>query len=359
MNSLKPMKKLKAKNNKIAIITDIHFGKRNDSPIILNAQKRFFREIFFPFLEKEEISCVVNLGDTFDRQKYTNNETLSIANKEFFQPIRQKGLDYIGIVGNHDKPFKNTNAINTLSIIPDLEHFIEPEIVEISGEEILFVPWISEDDKEKFLNEIAKSTAKYCFGHFEITGFSMNDTSICEEGESKDIFAKFEKTLSGHFHTRSKYSEESGSIYYLGCPTQLTWDDCDTIKGFHIMDVVTGKIDFIPNPISIYEKIEFDGNDPSLNEKTDKIVKLVIKKDADIKELQKFMENSSSENIQILEENVVDFTDIDESKIDILTTESVIKTYIETLENLDKKPELTKYLLTLYKDAMDQNDKIS
>ena len=54
---------------KICFLTDEHFGSSNDSPIILSHQKKFFDEIFFPYLDEHNIKTVISLGDTFDRRK--------------------------------------------------------------------------------------------------------------------------------------------------------------------------------------------------------------------------------------------------------------------------------------------------
>ena len=57
---------------KIAIITDQHFGARNDSIVFLDFYQKFYDEVFFPRLKEEKVDAVLILGDTFDRRKYLN-----------------------------------------------------------------------------------------------------------------------------------------------------------------------------------------------------------------------------------------------------------------------------------------------
>ena len=57
---------------KYALITDTHFGVRNDSQILLEYQKKFYDEIFFPYLDKNDIKHIVHLGDLVDRRKSIN-----------------------------------------------------------------------------------------------------------------------------------------------------------------------------------------------------------------------------------------------------------------------------------------------
>ena len=69
---------------KVAIITDTHFGARNDSLTFLDFFDKFYANIFFPKLEEEGITTVLMLGDTFDRRKYTNHVSLNKTKKVSF-----------------------------------------------------------------------------------------------------------------------------------------------------------------------------------------------------------------------------------------------------------------------------------
>ena len=77
---------------KIALITDTHFGGKNDNLAFAEFQRRFYEGTFFPILDRENITTVVHLGDTFDRRKYTNFNTLKLAKEMFFTPIYERGI---------------------------------------------------------------------------------------------------------------------------------------------------------------------------------------------------------------------------------------------------------------------------
>ena len=94
---------------KIALITDQHFGARNDSIQFLDFYQKFYEETFFPTLEKENIDTVLILGDTFDRRKYVNFYTYKRAREMFFDKLFAKNIKVYMLAGNHDTYFKNTN----------------------------------------------------------------------------------------------------------------------------------------------------------------------------------------------------------------------------------------------------------
>jgi metallophosphoesterase superfamily enzyme len=102
---------------KIALITDQHFGVRNDSIQFHEYFSKFYSEFFFPFLQRNNIKTIVELGDLFDRRKYINFDSLSRSLEYWFDPIKKANIDLHCIVGNHDIYYKNTNRINSPNLL--------------------------------------------------------------------------------------------------------------------------------------------------------------------------------------------------------------------------------------------------
>ena len=72
-----------------------------------------------------------------------------------------------------------------------------------------------------------------------------------ETGTDVELFDKFEKVYSGHYHTRS----DNGKAYYLGNPYEMFWNDCEDTRGFHIFDTETLEHTPINNPYRLFHKI--------------------------------------------------------------------------------------------------------
>ena len=99
---------------KIALITDTHFGARNDSLLFNDFFKKFYEDIFFPTLKERNIKKIIHLGDVVDRRKFINFKTLNSMKEILFTPLEEMGCDMEIIVGNHDIYYKNTLAVNSM-----------------------------------------------------------------------------------------------------------------------------------------------------------------------------------------------------------------------------------------------------
>ena len=78
---------------KVAIITDTHFGARNDSQHFDSYFRKFYDEVFFPYLDQTGIKTLLHLGDVFDRRKYINFNTLRSCKEYFFEQLKVRGID--------------------------------------------------------------------------------------------------------------------------------------------------------------------------------------------------------------------------------------------------------------------------
>ena len=96
---------------KIAIITDQHFGARKNSKLFHDFFLKFYDDVFFPTLEKEKITTIIDMGDTFDSRKGIDFSTLSWAKNNYYD--RLKDYKVYTIVGNHTAYYKNTCLLYT------------------------------------------------------------------------------------------------------------------------------------------------------------------------------------------------------------------------------------------------------
>lgn len=271
---------------KIALVTDTHWGVRNDNAAFHRYFEKFYGEVFFPYLEEHGIKDIVHLGDIVDRRKYINFLSARALRKQFVEPAMKSYNTHI-IIGNHDTYYKNTNSVNAMEELywlnekENFKWYDASTEVDFDGCKILFVPWICSGNFRETMDLIKSTTATVAFGHLELSGFSMYKGHTAQDGDDPKIFEKFDIVCSGHYHTRSS----NGNIHYLGSPCEYTWSDFNDPRGFHIFDTETRELTFIENPITIFKKIFYNDEDMTLEEimefdvspYKESIVKVVVK----------------------------------------------------------------------------------
>ena len=267
---------------KIALITDTHFGARNDSIPFNDYFYKFYDNVFFPEIDKRGIKTIIHLGDTMDRRKFVSYKIANDFRTRFIQPIVDRNIDTHIMIGNHDTFYKNTNTINSVAELignrhDNIKFYEENCTVNFGNTPIFFCPWINSENYGSTLKGIQQTDAEVCMGHLEINGFEMHKGHFSENGHAKEIFKKFDTVFSGHFHKKS----DDGKIYYLGAPYQITWSDDNCPKGFHIFDTVDKTLERIVNPYTIYEKIYYDDTNKDYSKEdvsqyVDKFIKLVV-----------------------------------------------------------------------------------
>ena len=176
----------------------------------------------------------------------------------FFDGLAERGIKVHMLAGNHDTYFKNTNDVNSVDLLlkeyDNINVISHPTTITIDGIPICMMPWICAENYEDSMATLEETNAQICCGHFEIAGFAMHRGMPSQEGLKRDIFRKFQQTFSGHYHHRSS----SDSITYLGNPYELTWQDYNDTRGFHLFDLDTHDLDFIPNPNVMFHRIVYD-----------------------------------------------------------------------------------------------------
>jgi len=345
---------------KVAIITDQHFGARNDSIAFLDFFEKFYDNTFFPALDANSIDTVLVLGDTFDRRKYVNFYALDRAKKMFFDKLEERGIRVHMLAGNHDTYYKNTNEVNSPDLLlveyGNIDVISKPETIVIDGTSICMLPWICPENYQESLDHIKNTKAEICMGHLEIAGFAMYRGMESHDGLAKETFEKFDLVFSGHYHHRSSDQH----IHYLGNPYELTWQDYNDPRGFHLFDLSTRELEFICNPYRMFERIEYNDKDQEpvdldTIELEQKYVKLVVVNKNDFYKFDKFIQklyNKGCHEIKIIED-MSEFQDGEiGEELNLEDTVSVLTHYIDSIETDVDKEQIKTYMRTLYTEAI-------
>ena len=325
---------------KVAIITDTHYGARKGSDHLHNYFEMFYRDVFFPSLEKHQIDTVLHMGDIFDSRKAIDLKSLEWSKRVVFEPLKK--YKFISIIGNHDCYYKDTNYVNSpellLKAYSNITLYSKATEIKVGGLDILMLPWINSENFKESKKMIEDSKCKVAMGHLEINGFKATRGHMMETGMDTSVFDKFDRVYSGHFHTRST----DGKIYYLGNPYEMYWNDVNDTRGFHIFDTDTLELTPINNPYKLFYNVYYDDTNYKLFNTSiykNKIVKVIVRKKSKIKEFEKFIDKLYASGVQDLK--IIENFEIQESEeFDINEDEntlSILNRYIEESEfDLDK-----------------------
>jgi DNA repair exonuclease SbcCD nuclease subunit len=350
----------------IVFLGDAHLGARCDSQHFHEFFDKFYTNIFFPYLIENNIKTVIQLGDIFDRRKYSNHYTLDEAKRYFFSRFDELDIELITLLGNHDLYYRESLSVSSSELF--LKQFKNVTVIKKPTQlkifDISVIPWICKENYTECLDFIKNDTSHMCVGHFEVEGFKMYQNSILSEhGLSAATFSNYERVLSGHYHHASK----RGNIEYIGTPYEITWQDFDDQKGFRVYDLETRTLETIENPYSIFSKVLYDDSgEPDVIQSVyldkqflkhsivDKYVKIQIKNKTNPYLFDLFIDQVyqySPIDVSIIEE-IIDLEigeDIDETD-DTLT---ITYKYIDSInqQELDKI-RLKTMMFNLYNEAM-------
>ena len=340
---------------KVAIITDTHWSARKASRHLHDYFELFYKNVFFPALEENNVEAVIHMGDAFDNRKSIDFWGLDWTRKVVLNPLSKYETHMI--VGNHDIFLRNSTEINAPELLlkdyPNIKTYKSPTNTKVGGLDMTFIPWICSENYDETLKIINKSKAKVAFGHLELQGFRVNRNLIMEDhGTDPKIFDKFTKVFSGHYHTRSN----NGKVFYLGNPYEMYWTDVNDTRGFHIFDTETLEHTPINNPYKLFYNIYYEDTPYQLFDTTEyenKIVKVIVRKKSKPKDFEKFIDKLYTAGIQDLKivENFYiqeneDF-EIDEEE----NTMSILNRYIDEAEFEFDKNIIKGIFQDLYRQA--------
>ena len=347
--------------SKFAILGDTHFGVRNDSMNFHKYFEKFYSTIFFPYLKENNITTVYQLGDLFDRRKYINFNSLSECKRYFFDELQKRNIKLVTLLGNHDIFWKESLQVSSTGLIlgeyDNITLIDSPTTMYEDNTSIDLVPWICKENESDVFKFIDDSKSDLCFGHFEIAGFPMYRGMHAEEGLSHEMFSKYERVLSGHYHTRSK----AENIAYIGTPYEMTWQDAYDPRGFAVFDTKTREMNFVGNPYNIHEKIVYDEQAdmcyPNQRELKDKYVKVVVVNKNDMRRFDQFITDiydQIPQDVKIIE----DMTEFNQGtiseEINLEDTMSILSNYVDSVSTTEDKQSIKTVLKELYLEALNR-----
>ena len=341
---------------KVAIISDTHYGARKGSKLFHDYFEKFYNDVFFPTIDKEGITTVIHMGDAFDSRKGIEFKSLKWSKRVVFNPLKERGIKMHLMVGNHDAYYKNTNEINAVDLLlkeyDNVEVYSSPTEVSVGDLPVLFIPWINEQNEKETNGIIKKTKCPVAMGHLELNGFVATPGHIMEHGHDARAFNKFEKVFSGHYHARS----DNGTVFYLGNPYEMFWNDVESPRGFTIFDTESLEHRPINNPYRLFYKIFYEDTDHqtfNTSEYENKIVKVIVRKKTDTKKFEKFIDKlytSGVADLKIVENFQLDESEefeADESE----DTMSILSRYIDESETELNKTVIQSLIKEIYQEA--------
>tara|TARA_R100000008_G_scaffold86721_1_gene81118 strand:- start:1443 stop:2504 length:1062 start_codon:yes stop_codon:yes gene_type:complete len=349
---------------KVALVTDLHFGARNDNLKVAAHQKKFYDEVFFPYLKEHNIKEVIDLGDTFDRRRYISFTSLKAAKAMFFDPLAENGIKTHMIVGNHDAVYKNTIELNSIYLLLqeyyNVIEYEKPTDVQIGGCDILMLPWICLGNYQETMDKINNTKSQIVMSHLELKGFEFMRGHIMHDGMDHKVFDKFDMVCSGHYHHKST----EGNINYLGTPYELTWMDYEDPKGFHVFDTETRELTRVLNPYKMFHKLWYDDQNMDFDDIAkidfdqykDSFIKVIIKNKTNPYMFDSYIERLEKNeliNLQIVEDHLnLDLEDTDDIINEAEDTVTILDKYVDGLEISADKDKVKTLMRELYNEAL-------
>jgi DNA repair exonuclease SbcCD nuclease subunit len=346
---------------KIALLNDTHCGIRNSSDVFIEYQRRFYEEVFFPYLLKNNITQIIHLGDYYDHRKYVNFKALNDNRDHFLNKLREHGITMDIFPGNHDVYYKNTNALCSLKelmghYMNEVNIVMEPRVMEYGGCNIALLPWINNENYSDSMKFIQNCDAQILMGHLELTGFDMMKGVKNTHGMDAKTFKRFELVLSGHFHTRST----QGNITYLGSQMEFTWADAHDQKYFHVFDTDTRQLELVANPLTmfvkvVYNDVNLDYNNISVSHLKDKFVKVVVEQKKDPYMFDKLIDRIQDLGVHDLKiaETFDEFvgSNVDDEGISVEDTTDLLNSYVDNVDTDLDKDKIKAIMRGLYVEA--------
>lgn len=213
-------------------------------------QMDFIYKFFIPLLKERANpgDIFIFLGDLYHDR--TNLPVLSLHNAEKAIEEISKILPVHIIVGNHDLWNRGDNTINSPGVfkwIPNVSVYSKTHTLDIDDKKLVLMPWV--EKKKDLIDEINFNPGDYLFCHSDLNGCRMHLNSVAHRNKNKiDVseFSLYKRVFSGHIHIR----QVQNNFEFIGAPYHMDRNDKGDTKGVTILDIETGKTEFIENTVS-------------------------------------------------------------------------------------------------------------
>jgi len=213
---------------KVAVCTDIHLGLKSNSLVHLQDCEDFI-DWFIATAKAEGCETGMFLGDWHHSRASINMQTLHTSLR-CIEKLSAAFEQFYFIPGNHDLYYREKRDIHGVEWAQHLPNIVIVNDFFKDGD-VVIAPWLVGDDHKK----LAKMSARYMFGHFELPHFKMNALiEMPDHGEIRvENFGGIESVYSGHFHLR----QQKKNINYIGnCFPHNFADAGDADRGMMIKE---------------------------------------------------------------------------------------------------------------------------
>lgn len=350
--------------SKVIILGDLHLGARNNSQHFAAFFNKFFTNVLYPYMKKNSITEIIQLGDLFDNRTSLAYRTFFDSKKVWFDYMVDNGIKMHVLLGNHDILHKHSLEINAPELLlqsyENINIIKTPKVLNVGGVDFDIVPWMCDENKEQIKTFMSRDDrSSVCLGHFEISGFPMyKGGTESTDGEPVSMFDRYSQVISGHYHT----SSERGNIIYSGVPYEISWSDYGDQKYFLVYDTETNNIEWVKNPLTMFEKIYYnDKLKVDYSNYSGKIVKVIVNEKKDPVLFERFVDSLKVASPFMLD--IIDAQDFSlntelRDDLDVTDTKGICDNYIDGIETNVDKELLKSYINELYIEAQTLDDRI-
>ncbi len=324
------------------IVGDLHFDapakyEVGGSNLYLDAVTESLNNILQYTAKKGEL--VLFLGDYFEKKDKIENRVKNRLIDALEAGLKEKLLQYIFVVGNHD-----INSIGELTIKWLAQYgklVTQLEIMQFQEVNFCLMPWgqwdIPSDLKGKYI--IA--------GHIPLRGFQFGNGQVDEQDDCyivEDLLSKFEdaEIIVGHYHN----IQQHGKAMSIGSIVSVDFGDLSINKAVARISLQEGKIGIITIENKMKKEIiniTSDADFEKLNKDyLDKFVRIdVAMNSVNLERMQEILQQSRMRWVDI---NLVKGKDknlsLEESDNSIEGVDEYIKSMIDTQQNKELYKEV-------------------